>query len=455
MQFKNNILDVIGNTPLIKLNYLNKGLQPQIFGKLESVNPGGSVKDRIGIAMLEAAEKNGSIKPGGTVIEATSGNTGIGLALACAVKGYKTIFVVTDKVSSEKINYLKAFGSDVIVVSNAVGKDHPDYYVTVAKKISEKTPNSIFMYQYSNPANPEIHYKTTGPEIWEQTEGKITHFVAGMGTGGTISGVGRYLKEKNKNIQVIGADPFGSIFKTYMNDGKLMDGDPYLVEGIGQDCLPKNVHFQYIDKIINVTDMDSFNYARMMCRHEGIFCGGSTGTIVWAALQIAKDLDENGVIVFIICDTGERYLSKFHSDEWLREKRMLTHEMKSLGDISMAKRQNGSKELVYLNAKDKIKKAFEVINKNGFSQIPVIDEGRSVGSIREGRLMAKLIEDPDLMDSNVESIMGESFPVVDEDIDLSSAKQYLSKSPAVLVSEYGRIIDIITRYDILEHTDIS
>ena len=455
MQFKNNILDVIGNTPLIRLNHLNKGLKPQIFGKLESVNPGGSVKDRIGIAMLEAAEKNSSIKPGGTVIEATSGNTGIGLALACAVKGYKTIFVVTDKVSSEKINYLKAFGSDVIVVSNAVGKDHPEYYVTVAKKISEKTPNSIFMYQYSNPANPEIHYKTTGPEIWEQTEGKITHFVAGMGTGGTISGVGRYLKEKNKNIQVIGADPFGSIFKTYMNDGKLMDGDPYLVEGIGQDCLPKNVHFQYIDKIINVTDMDSFNYARMMCRHEGIFCGGSTGTIVWAALQIAKDLDENGVIVFIICDTGERYLSKFHSDEWLREKRMLTHEMKSLGDISMAKRQNGSKELVYLNAKDKIKKAFEVINKNGFSQIPVIDEGRSVGSIREGRLMAKLIEDPDLMDSNVESIMGESFPVVDEDIDLSSAKQYLSKSPAVLVSEYGRIIDIITRYDILEHTDIS
>ncbi len=455
MQFKNNILDVIGNTPLIKLNHLNKGLKPQIFGKLESVNPGGSVKDRIGIAMLQEAEKTGSIKPGGTVIEATSGNTGIGLALACAVKGYKTIFVVTDKVSSEKINYLKAFGSDVIVVSNAVGKDHPDYYVTVAKKISEKTPNSIFMYQYSNPANPEIHYKTTGPEIWEQTEGKITHFVAGMGTGGTISGVGRYLKEKSKDIHVIGADPYGSIFKTYMDDGKLMVGDPYLVEGIGQDCLPKNVHFQYIDKIINVTDIDSFSYARMMCRHEGIFCGGSTGTIVWAALQVAKDLDENAVIVFIICDTGERYLSKFHSDEWLREKRLLTHEMKSLGDISMAKRQNGSKELVYLNAKDKIKKAFEVINKNGFSQIPVIDEGKSVGSIREGRLMAKLIEDPDLMDSNIENIMGESFPVVDEDIDLSSAKKYLSNSPAVLVSEYGRIIDIITRYDILEHTDIS
>ena len=455
MEFKNNILEVIGNTPLIKLNHLNKGLKPQIYGKLESANPGGSVKDRIGIAMLDEAEKKGLIKPGGTIIEATSGNTGIGLALTCAVKGYKSIFVVTDKVSFEKINYLKAFGSDVIVVSNAVSKDHPDYYVTVAKKISEKTPNSVFMYQYSNPANPEIHYKTTGPEIWEQTEGKITHFVAGIGTGGTISGVGRYLKEKNNNVQVIGADPYGSIFKSYMDDGKLIDGDPYLVEGIGQDCLPKNVHFQYIDNIINVTDMDSFNYARMMCRQEGIFCGGSTGTIVWAALQIAKELDENAIIVFIICDTGERYLSKFHSDEWLREKRLLPHEMKTLGDISLAKRQNGSKDLIYLNAKDKIKKAFEVINKNGFSQIPVIDGGKSVGSVREGRLMAKLIENPNLLDTNVEDIMGEGFPVIDEETDLISAKKYLSKSPAVLVSEYGRIIDIITRYDILEHTNIS
>jgi cystathionine beta-synthase len=455
MQYKNNILELIGHTPLIKLNYLNRDLKPQIFGKLESANPGGSVKDRIGIAMIEAAERDGKIKPGGTVVEATSGNTGIGLALACAIKGYKTIFVVTDKVSSEKINYLKAFGSNVIVVSNAVSKDHPDYYVTVAKKIAEETPNSVFMYQYSNPANPEIHYQTTGPEIWEQTEGKITHFVAGLGTGGTISGVGKYLKEKNKNVHVVGADPYGSIFKTYLDEGKLTDGDPYLVEGIGQDCLPKNVHFQYIDKIINVSDMESFNNARLMCRQEGIFCGGSTGTIVSATLELAKDLDENAIIVFIICDTGERYLSKFYSDEWLREKRLLPREIKSLYDISAAKRQNGSKELVYLNAKDKIKKAFEVINKNGFSQIPVIDEGKSVGSVREGRLMAKLIENPDLMDSNVEDIMGESFPVVDEDTDLTSAKKFLGASPAVLISEYGRIIDIITRYDVLEHSDIS
>ncbi|MFO7446391.1 MAG: pyridoxal-phosphate dependent enzyme, partial [Ignavibacteriaceae bacterium] len=263
MNFKNNILETIGNTPLVKINKINKGLKPQIFAKLESANPGGSVKDRIGISMLNDAEARGIIKPGGTVIEATSGNTGIGLALACAVKGYKAIFVVTDKVSYEKINYLKSVGGDVIVTSNAVKHDSPDYYINIARKINKETPNSIFMYQYSNPANPEAHYSTTGPEVWEQTEGKITHFVAGVGTGGTISGTGRYLKEKNKNIQIIGADPYGSIFKDYKEKGEITGSAPYLVEGIGQDCLPANVHFKYIDRFINVSDMDSFHYARL------------------------------------------------------------------------------------------------------------------------------------------------------------------------------------------------
>ena len=315
MKYHKTILDAVGKTPLVKLNRINKNLKPQIFAKLESHNPGGSVKDRIGISMIEHAEKQGLLKPGGTVIEATSGNTGIGLALACAVKGYKSIFVVTDKVSTEKINYLKALGGEVIVVSNAVKQDSPEYYINVAKRINKETPNSLFMYQYSNPANPEIHYRTTGPEIWDQTEGKITHFVSGIGTGGTISGVGKYLKEKNKNIQIIGADPIGSIFKSYKEKGELTSGVPYLVEGIGQDCLPQNVMFEYIDRIINVNDLDSFNYARILSREEGIFCGGSTGTIISAALQLAKELDKNDVIVFIVCDTGERYLSKFHSDE--------------------------------------------------------------------------------------------------------------------------------------------
>ena len=288
MEFKNNILEQIGNTPLIKINKINKGLKPQIFAKLESANPGGSVKDRIGYNMIIDAEEKGTIKPGGTIIEATSGNTGIGLAITAAVKGYKLISVVTDKVSVEKINYLKAFGGEVIVVSNMVEPDDPEYYVNVAKRINKETLNSIFAYQYSNPANPEIHYKTTGPEIWKQTEGKITHFISSIGTGGTISGTGRYLKEKNPDIKVIGADPYGSIFKHFKETGELIKGTPYLVEGIGQDCLPENVHFRYIDKIINVSDKISFSAARRLTKEEGIFCGGSTGTIVHVALEIAK-----------------------------------------------------------------------------------------------------------------------------------------------------------------------
>ncbi|MHB8338908.1 MAG: cystathionine beta-synthase [Ignavibacteriaceae bacterium] len=455
MKYKTNILEAIGNTPLIKLNKVNRGLKPQIFAKLESVNPGGSVKDRIGVSMLEDAERSGKIKPGGTVIEATSGNTGIGLALACAVKGYKSIFVVTDKVSSEKINYLKALGGDVIVVSNAVGHDHPDYYITVARKINDETPNSIFMYQYSNPANPEIHYKTTGPEIWEQTDGKITHFVAGIGTGGTISGVGRFLKEKNPSIQIIGADPNGSILKEFKEKGSIAKGNPYLVEGIGQDCLPKNVQFEYIDKIFNISDMDSFNFARMLSREEGIFCGGSTGTILGVTLEIAKDLDENAVIVFVVCDTGERYLTKFHSDEWLKEKRLLPTEIRTLKDISIAKRNGKKNELVSLSAKDKVRDAVEVLSTKGFSQLPVIDDGQAVGSVREARLMSSLLGNHSLLEVNVEDIMEPSFPTLDERTELNIVKKYLSDSPAVLVTEYGRIKDIITRYDILEYANLS
>ncbi len=455
MKYLNNILSAVGNTPLVKLNKINKGLKPLIFAKLESANPGGSVKDRIGLSMIEEAEKNGRIKPGGTIIEATSGNTGIGLALACAVKGYKSIFVVTDKVSSEKINYLKALGGDVIVVSNAVNHEHPDYYITVAKKINLETPNSLFMYQYSNPANPEVHYRTTGPEIWEQTDGRITHFISGIGTGGTISGVGRYLKEKNKDVQIIGADPFGSIFKTFHETGKITTGQPYLVEGIGQDCLPKNVHFRYIDKVLNISDMDSFNYARRLSKEEGIFCGGSTGTNLGITLRLAEDLDENAIMVFIVSDTGERYLSKFHSEEWLREKRLLPSEVKTLKDVTLAKRKNKIPELVFLNPKDKVKSAVEALDIKGFSQLPVIDNGESVGSVREAKLMSMLLENPGLLDSEIEKVMGPGFPTLDERTELVVVRKYLSDSPAVLSTEYGRIKDIITRYDILEHANFS
>jgi cystathionine beta-synthase len=451
MNIKTDILELIGNTPLVRMNRINKGLKPQIFAKLESANPGGSVKDRIGVAMLDAAEKEGTIKPGGIVVEATSGNTGIGLALACLIKGYRAIFVVTDKVSTEKINYLKALNSDVIVVPNAVKKDSKDYYVTVARKIAADNSNALFMYQYSNPANPEIHYKTTGPEIWRDTEGKITHFVSGIGTGGTISGIGRYLKEKNPDIRIVGADPFGSIFKDFKETGMIPEGNPYMVEGIGQDYIPDNVDFRFIDRVINVSDMDSFNCARRLTRDEGIFCGGSTGTAVYGTLKLAEELDESAVIVFVVADTGERYLSKFHSDEWLKENRLLPTEVRTLKDLSEIKK-NG--EVVFISAKDKVKTALEVLNSKGFSQLPVIENGESVGSIREGKLLNSLLHNQNLLEASVEEIMGPGFPTLDERTELSVVKKYLSDSPAILVTEYGRIIDIVTRYDVIQYSEI-
>lgn len=450
MDVKNNILEQIGNTPLIRLNKINRGLKPQIFAKLESANPGGSVKDRIGIAMIEDAEKKGLIKPGGTIIEATSGNTGIGLALAAAVKGYRCIFVVTDKVSIEKINYLKAFGAEVIVVPKVLEPDDPDYYVNVAKRLSKEIPNSFFAYQYSNKANPEIHYRTTGPEIWIQTDGKITHFVSGIGTGGTISGTGKYLKEKNPDVKVIAADPYGSIFKHFKETGEVTKGSPYLVEGIGQDCIPENVDFNVIDEIINVSDRDSFISARRLTLEEGIFAGGSTGTNLYVALKIAEDLTENDLIVFVACDTGERYLSKLYNNDWLREHRIYFDKPKTLKDLSDIKKSKGYQILVTLSPDDKVQKALELIETSGFSNLPVIENRKSIGVIRENRLLMKLIENPELKNSSVKDFMDASLEVLDAKTSIEEVREYLKRDYAVLVSEFGRIIDIITRYDLIE-----
>ncbi|NWG28795.1 MAG: pyridoxal-phosphate dependent enzyme [Ignavibacteriaceae bacterium] len=452
MEFKNNILEQIGNTPLIKLNKVNKGLKPQIFAKLESANPGGSVKDRIGYSMIADAELKGILKPGGTIIEATSGNTGIGLAITAAVKGYKCIFVVTSKVSAEKINYLKALGSEVIVVSNLVDPDDPEYYVNVAKRLHKEIPNSFFAYQYSNPSNPEIHYKTTGPEIWRQTDGKITHFVSSIGTGGTISGTGRFLKEKNPSVQVIGADPLGSIFKHFKETGEMIKGTPYLVEGIGQDCLPENVHFQYIDKIINISDKDSFAAARRLTKEEGIFCGGSTGTIVHVALETAKHCTKDDVIVFIVCDTGERYLSKVHNEDWLKLNRMLDTEVRTLRDISDRKKALGIEEIVSIKEDDKVKDVLELITKTGYTHIPVMRGKQSIGAIREGRLLSKLVDKPTLYNSLIKEVMEESFPIIDAKTEISEVKNLLKENAAVLVSDFGLVTDIITRYDLINLT---
>src|SRR5215467_8101579 len=288
MKYYETVLSLIGNTPLIKLNRLNKGLKPLILAKMESLNPGFSVKDRIGVSMIEQAERDGILKPGCTIVEATSGNTGIGLAIAAAVKGYKCIFVMTDKASVEKSRYLKALGADVVITPVSAKPGTPDHYVSTARRIASETPNSFYPDQYSNPANPFAHYQTTGPELWRQTEGKITHFVAGLGTGGTISGTGKFLKEKNPNIRIVGADPYGSIFKTFKETGKIVESTPYLVEGIGQEIVPPNVQIKYVDEIVNVTDRESFELSRQLGRMEGIFCGGSTGTNLAAALRVAE-----------------------------------------------------------------------------------------------------------------------------------------------------------------------
>jgi len=449
LNYKNSILEQIGNTPLIRLNKINRGLKPQIFAKLESANPGGSVKDRIGFSMIADAEMKGTLKPGGTIIEATSGNTGIGLAITAAVKGYKCIFVVTSKVSDEKINYLKALGVEVIVVSNLVDPDSPEYYINVAKRLHKEIPNSFFAYQYSNPSNPEIHYKTTGPEIWNQTDGKITHFVSSIGTGGTISGTGRYLKEKNPSIQVIGADPLGSIFKHYKETGEVIKGTPYLVEGIGQDCLPENVHFQYIDKIFNISDKDSFAAARRLTKEEGIFCGGSTGTIVHVALEISKVLSKDDVVVFIVCDTGERYLSKMHSVEWLKQNRMFDPQLRTLRDISDIKKSKGFEEIVSVKESDKVKDALELITKTGYSNIPVLNGRQSIGSIRENKLLGRLVDKPTLYNSVISEVMEESLPILDAKTEIEEVKKYLKDNSAILVSDFGLITDIITRYDLI------
>lgn len=450
MKYHDNILGLIGNTPLVKINRLAEGVRGQIFAKMESLNPGYSVKDRIGQGMIDAAEREGKLKPGGTIIEATSGNTGVGLALTAAVRGYKCIFVMTDKCAVEKIRYLKALGADVVVTPMTAEPGTPDHYITVAQRIAKETPNSFYPDQYSHPANPEAHYRTTGPEVWQQTDGRITHFVAGVGTGGTISGTGRYLKEKNPAIRIVGADPYGSIFKTLKETGQFIKATPWLVEGIGQNVLPPNVQLKYVDEIINVTDQESFNLARQLGRTEGIFCGGSTGTNFAAALRVAREAnDDNAIIVFIVCDTGEHYLSKFQSDEWMKEKRLLEPQRITAGLIHETKNGTSPRALISVTPETIVADVLKLMSDKDITQIPVIAESKSVGSLRENRVLAKVLGNRDLLNVPVSEIMDESFPVLDEDATAQEITRELQTYPAVLVEVYGRIIGILTRHDML------
>lgn len=447
-----DVLETVGWTPLIRLNRVTEGLRTPVYIKAESFNPGGSVKDRIGEAIIEQAEEEGRLEPGGTIVEGTSGNTGVGLAMAAAVKGYDCIFTIPDKMSAEKVRLLKAYGAEVIVTPTAVEPDHPDYYENRARQIAEERDDAILADQFYNEENPRAHYRTTGPELWEQTDGRITHFVASPGTGGTISGVGRFLKEKDPGIRIIAGDPAGSVYAHYFHTGELGPHAPYKVEGIGHDKIVGTIDFDVIDDFRTVGDRESFLLARRLTRQEGLLSGGSTGLIVNVALEVAEEVDDpEACVVCLLCDTGERYLSKVYNEEWLREHQILGPERVTADDL-MERKQRPGREVIAVQVGEKVRKAIELIESNNVSQLPVLQDGRPVGSVLEGEVMSAVIEDPSLLDASVESVADETFPVVEEGVELPVVSRQLSRgAPAVLVEDDGEIVGILTRYDVLHH----
>ncbi len=450
MRFLSNILEAIGDTPLIKLTRVTEGYRPLILAKLENLNPGGSVKDRIGLAMIEEAERQGLLKPGGTIIEPTSGNTGVGLALVAAIRGYSCIFTIPDKMSQEKINLLKAYGARVVVCPTAVPPDSPKSYYKVAERLQREMPNSFIPQQYFNPKNPEAHYLTTGPEVWEATDGDVTHFVCGMGTGGTISGAGRYLKEQNPNVQVIGVDPVGSVLANYFHKGEMTTPQVYKVEGIGEDIIPGTTQFEYIDEIVTVEDRESFAFTRRLAREEGLLLGGSSGSALAGALKVAKNLSEKDVVVVLLADTGERYLSKVHSEEWLRENGFLEEEPR-LASIIEAK-DPSLPAVVTVEASEAVSTAIDLMRQYNISQLPVTEAGRVVGSLREEALLAELLKKPGHGETQVRDVMEKPFPVVDEREDLEGVcKLLLRGTPAVLVGSAEEVQGIVTRFDVVEY----
>ena len=448
----NSILEAIGQTPLIRLNHITRGIRTPVLVKAEQMNPGGSVKDRIGLAIIEAAEQSGALKPGGTIVEGTSGNTGVGLAIAAAIKGYRCVFTIPDKMSSEKIKLLRAFGAEVVVVPTAVPPDHPEYYIQKAKAIVAATPGAILADQHSNPVNPDAHYRTTGPEIWEQTEGKVTHFVCSPGTGGTVTGVGRYLKEKNPKIRVIAPDPVGSIYTEYANTHTKGEGFPYKVEGIGGDKIPTSLDFGVVDEFVQVGDKEAFRMARRLTREEGLFVGGSTGMNVHVALDVARRLDDPAaLVVTILCDTGERYVSKVYDDEWMRENQMLDAVPVTV-EALMAQRPAGIPPLVSVAPSASVRQALNLMSTYGISQVPVIAGNDCVGSVTEGPVISRALDDAKLLERAVSDVMQPPFPVVDAALPIERLNTLLShETQAALVRKDGRLAGIITRYDVLRH----
>ncbi len=446
-----SVLDTIGWTPLIRLGRVGAGLRTPIFGKAEYVNPGGSVKDRIGLAIIEAAERAGELKPGGTVVEGTSGNTGVGLAVAAALKGYRCIFTMPDKMSQEKVRLLKAYGADVVVTPTAVPPDHPDNYVMKAKQIVHDTPGAVLANQFYNQVNPESHYRTTGPEIWQQTGGRVTHFVAGAGTGGTVSGTGKYLKEKNPAVRVIAGDPVGSLYAGFAETGVMGVGHPYKVEGIGGDKIPTTVWFDQIDEWRQLPDRTAMLMARRIAREEGILVGGSTGLNVALALDLAQELDDpEACIVTILCDTGERYLSKLFNDDWMEENQMLDRTPVTVADVIGARR-DGSPALVQVAPNAAVRQALNLMASYGVSQVPVMEDERCVGGLIENSLMTRALSQPALLDRPVKEVMEGPFPEVDPEFPVDRLAAALTReSPAVLVVRDGKPVGIVSRYDLLQ-----
>jgi len=451
MRYYDSILETIGNTPLVRLPRLAASVKPRFLAKLEMFNPGGSVKDRIGQKMIEEAEQKGLLKPGGTIIEPTSGNTGMGLAMIGAIKGYRLVFTIPDKMSREKLDLLKAFGARVVVTPTAVPPESPESYYRVAERIHAETPNSVLPNQYANQGNPQAHYETTGPEIWRDTDGKVTHFVCGMGTGGTISGVGKYLKEQNPKVKVIGVDPLGSILKDYFYKKEGMKGHPYKIEGIGEDFVPGTTWFEYVDGIEKVSDKEAYLMTRRLAREEGILAGSSSGAALVGALRVAEGLSKDDVLVVLFPDTGSRYLSKAHNEEWLKEQGYLEEPLAPLVSILRAKEKRFPR-VITIDIASKVREAVDLFRQYDISQLPVMDTGIMVGSLRDEVLMKALLEDPRMYDDFVGKVMDKPFPLVEPGADLDTIyKLLLRGTPAVVVGQENRLDGIITRIDVIDY----
>lgn len=449
MKYAKNILETIGNTPMVKLNKLTEGIDALVLAKVETFNPGNSVKDRMAVKMIEDAEADGRLKPGGTIIEGTSGNTGMGLALGAIVKGYKLICVISDKQSKEKMDILRAVGAKVVVCPTDVEPTDPRSYYSVSKRLAEETPNSWYVNQYDNMSNTAAHYEQTGPEIWEQTEGKITHFVVGVGTGGTISGVAKYLKEKNPNIKIWGVDTYGSVFKKYHETGIFDENEiySYITEGIGEDILPKNVDFSLIDGFTKVTDKDAAVYTRKLALEEGIFVGNSAGAAIKGLLQLKEEFKPDDVVVVLFHDSGSRYVGKMFNDDWMRERGFLDEEITKAEDLI---KDHADKPLVIVRTEELVSHAIERLRKYKISQIPVIDTHGFVGSVDETDLFRSYVEDKDIADKPIREVMGKPYPIVKANTSIEEISKLINKdNQAVLVDLGNGRHHIITKHDII------